>query len=650
VILTDNETKVDLLNNEAIAATIIKLLRDRPDQPVTVGVHGDWGAGKSSVLEMIEAGFEGEAKVLCLKFNGWRFQGFEDAKIALIEGIVTGLIEKRPALTAAGETVKDVFRRIDWLKVAKKAGGLAFTAFTGIPTPDQIQTIVGTLEGFLADPAKLATKENLEAAVEGVKGLLKPKGEGDSTNVPEEINAFRKAFDDLLDKAGVEQLVVLIDDLDRCLPDTAIETLEAVRLFVFTSRTAFVVAADEAMIEYAVRKHFPDLPDTTGPQTYARNYLEKLIQVPFRIPALGDTETRIYVTLLLVGAELGDNDEAFNALIKVARERLKRPWTSGALDAATVRTALGGKASRANNALALSDQIGPILASGTKGNPRQIKRFLNTLVLRQRTAEARGFGDDVKLPVLAKLMLAERFLPRLFDQIAAAAAAAANGKCPDLSALEAAATAKDDAKTAAKPEKAAAKGDDAVKSTESALLSEWLSSPAIKAWAAVPTAIGGEDLRPYLFVAKDRKDYFGAASVLGHLAAVVEQLFGGKFAVQGLEADLKRLATPEAAQIFEAVRGRIVGGDSFDTEPPGAAGLAVLVKAHPTLQANLVDFLEALPRDRLGPWVCGGWEGVLKDGDATQRFDRLLQTWGKEGGAMLKAAAMGVLRTRQGVR
>ncbi|GLS32584.1 hypothetical protein [Neomesorhizobium albiziae] len=98
-------------------------------------------------------------------------------------------------------------------------------------------------------------------------------------------------------------------------------------------------------------------------------------------------------------------------MITVARERLKRPWTSSALDAATVRTALGDKASRANNALALSDQIGPILASGTKGNPRQIKRFLNTLVLRQRTAEARGFGDDVKLPVLAKLMLAERFSP-----------------------------------------------------------------------------------------------------------------------------------------------------------------------------------------------------------------------------------------------
>jgi hypothetical protein len=107
------------------------------------------------------------------------------------------------------------------------------------------------------------------------------------------------------------------------------------------------------------------------------------------------------------------------------------------------------------------------------------------------------------------------------------------------------------------------------------------------------------------------------------------------------------LAPPEAGQIFEAVRGRIVGGDSFDTEPAGAAGLAVLVKAHPILQGNLLDFLEALPRDRLGPWACSGWEGALKDLDSTQRFDRILLAWGNEGGPMLKAAATSVHRTRQ---
>lgn len=416
--LPDNETRIDLLNNEAIAATIIGLLRERPDLPVTIGVHGDWGAGKSSVLEMIEAGFSKEDKVLCLKFNGWRFQGFEDAKIALIEGIVTALVEKRPTLTKAGDAVKNVFKSIDWLKIAKKAGGLAFTAYTGIPTPVLISTAVGAFEGLLSDPEKFVNKDNLSAAIDGVKSVLKP---AESKNVPEEIEEFRKAFDKLLEAADISQLVVLIDDLDRCLPDTAIETLEAIRLFVFTARTAFVVAADEAMIEYAVRKHFPDLPDTTGPRDYARNYLEKLIQIPFRIPALGETETRIYVTLLLAGAEVGEDDESYVELIKAAKLKLKRPWESSPLDAATINQALGDKADKVHNALMLSDQIGPILASGAKGNPRQIKRFLNTLLLRVKTADARGFGDDIKLPILAKLMLAERFLPSLFEQIATVA-------------------------------------------------------------------------------------------------------------------------------------------------------------------------------------------------------------------------------------
>jgi hypothetical protein len=660
MILSDNETKVDLLNNEAIAKTIVMLLRERPEHPVTIGVHGDWGAGKSSVLEMIEVALDGDDRVLCLKFNGWRFQGFEDAKIALIEGIVTGLIEKRPILTKASEAVKDIFHRIDLLKAAKKAGGLALTAYAaahGVPAHAlAVPAIISSLEGWSADPTKL-TKENVESVLSGAKDILKPASE--TKNVPEEIDGFRKAFDELLKKAKIEQLVVLIDDLDRCLPDTAIETLEAVRLFVFTARTAFVVAADEAMIEYAVRKHFPDLPDTTGPQTYARNYLEKLIQVPFRIPALGETETRIYVTLLFVGAELGEDDPAFVKLIDVARDRLKRPWKGGALDSAAVAAALGEKAVRAQNALMLSAQIGPILASGTKGNPRQIKRFLNTLLLRQSSAQARGFGDDVKLPVLAKLMLAERFLPRLYDQIATSAAAAGDGVCVDLSALEEAVTErkKKESKPAVTPadDKASrvkpATKLEVVKPVESAQLNEWLLSPAFRSWAQIEPSIGALDLRPYLFVAKDRKDYFGATTILGKLASVAEKLLGPKFTVQGLDAELRQLAAAEAAQVLDLLRARIVGGDTFDTEPAGVAGIAVLVKAQPALQVNLLEFLEALPRQRLGPWVCGGWEGVIKDVDLSRRFDQLLEAWKSDGGPLLKAAAGATLKTRnQGVQ
>lgn len=647
MILTDNETKVDLLNNEAIAASIIGLLRAKPDHPMTIGVHGDWGAGKSSVLEMIEAGFADEDDVLCLKFNGWRFQGFEDAKIALIEGIVTGLVEKRPALNKAAAAVKDVFRRIDWLKVAKRAGGLAMTTFTGNPTPEQIGAIVGSLEAVVADPAKLATKENISTVIDEVKAVLKPS---EAKNVPEEVEAFRKAFDRLLKDAGVKQLVVLIDDLDRCLPDTAIETLEAIRLFVFTARTAFVVAADEAMIEYAVRKHFPDLPESTGPRDYARNYLEKLIQVPFRIPALGETETRIYVTLLLAGAEIGEEDADYAKLIAVAREKLKRPWTSGGLDAATVKTALGKQAENANNALALSDQIGPILASGTRGNPRQIKRFLNTLLLRERIATARGFGDDIKLPVLAKLMLAERFIPRLFEQIAFVAAVHPQGLCEDLGTLEQGLAAADgnESQAGAGKRQTAAESAPAI---DSAVLIEWKSSDTVCNWARLSPKLAGIDLRPYLFVTKDKKDYFGPVSVLGHLAGVVEKLFGGRMTVQSHEAEFKQLVQPEAEKVFEAVRTKVMSTGTFDTKPAGVDGLLVLVKAQPGLQSRLMDFLEALPSSKCGPWAVGGWQGVIKDTDCSSRLTKLLGDWSKlTNNAALKATAEAALKDLKGGR
>jgi hypothetical protein len=127
---------------------------------------------------------------------------------------------------------------------------------------------------------------------------------------------------------------------------------------------------------------------------------------------------------------------------------------------------------------------------------------------------------------------------------------------------------------------------------------------------------------------------------------VAEKLLGSKFAVQGYDGELRQLAVPEAAQVLDLLRARIVGSDTFDTEPAGAAGMAVLVRAHPALQSHLLDFLEGLPRQRLGPWACSGWEGVIRDADQNRRYDHLLNIWKKEGGPLLKAAADATVRTR----
>ena len=520
--------------------------------------------------------------------------------------------------------------------MAKNVGGLALTVAAGVPPLMQIQTALATIDTIVRDPSKRPSQDEINSAFDNAYSLLKPDT---NNNVPEEINEFRKAFDELLDAAEITRLVVLIDDLDRCLPETAIETLEAIRLFVFTKRTAFVVAADEAMIEYAVRKHFPDLPSSTGPQTYARNYLEKLIQIPIRIPPLGVTETKIYVTLLLIGAELGEDIPEFNQLIVAARERLKRPWSGETIDATLIKETMGDKAPLANQALILSDQIGPILANGTRGNPRQIKRFLNALMLRKRTADARGFGDLIVIPILAKLMLAEQFtqLQRMFEQIALKAITSPDGTCEELNQLEAVATTNNGFRTEIGQRsvphngKTSRKGpipiDGAGKDSGNPLLNEWLEDEQYLEWAAIRPSLAGVDLRPYLFVTKDRKNYFGTTTALGLIATIAELLLGPKISITAREDDIKKLSPTEANSVFEQIRSHIIGNGEFETEPAGIAGMTILAKAHPTLQGNLLDFLEALPPERLGVWVVTGWSEVIKDPNMMARFQKLLQQW-----------------------
>ena len=631
--LPDHETKVDLLNNAAIAHTVVHLIDNTPDRPMTIGVHGDWGAGKSSVLEMIESEFCEQPQMLCIKFNGWQFQGFEDAKIAVIDGIVTELISSQSLVTKAGEEVKNILRRIDWLKAAKKTGGLAFTAVTGIPTADQLKNILDTVKDTFSDPAELATKEGTKAAVDLFSGLLK---DGEGRSVPKEIHEFRKAFGNLLDKAGIERLIVLIDDLDRCLPETAIETLEAIRLFVFLPKTAFVVGADEAMIEYSVRQHFPDLPESSSSQGYARSYLEKLIQVPMRIPALGETETRIYVTLMIIGSFFGEESEEFKNLLELGRKALCKPWEGKGIDSSEIKTVLGGKYADVSNMLLMAEQITPILSAGTKGNPRQIKRFLNALNLRLQVSKDRGFGDAINSGYLAKLMLAELFLPAsVFEHIATSAANADDGICKELNTLE-----QEGQSKTPKPKKSVVVEDAPPVSNESPILADWKTRSDVVKWASIEPKIGAHSLKPYLFVIKDRKNYLGSASPLSpKLMALLERLLGGEISASSCAEGLKGLISSEIEILWQGLRARFLESNSFSVKPPAFFGISELARAHPmALQMRYVELLEELPVQRLGPWAAVGHERIVTEPDCKARLEQLINKWRTNAGASLKTA------------
>ncbi len=395
-------------------------------------------------------------------------------------------------------------------------------------------------------------------------------------------------------------------------------------------KTAFIVGADEGMIEIAVRDHFKNLPEIDvasnnardSGQNYTRSYLEKLLQVPFRIPALGETETGIYVTLLLLGRALGEESPEFVKLLALGRAALGKPWEGKGIDHDAIKAAVGERFDEIVDALNLADRVSPVLAAGTKGNPRQIKRFLNALALRLAVAQERGFGNAIEQPHLAKVMLAEMFLhPTVFDHMATTAASSEDGICPEIALIEKLA--------AGGTEPASASEEDAAPEAGNPVIDEWKTRPDVMRWAAVKPDLGAVSLKPYLFVIKDRKNYLGAAAPLPpKLAALLERLLGGEMSAKGALADVKGLNLPEAVLLFDALRKKVREVSNFDLRPAAMPGVAVVVECHPPLQGRYVDILEALPPDRVGLWVASG-HAFVTEAAPKARIATLRENWRK---------------------
>lgn len=624
MIIPDNETAVDLLYYESIARTIVRLVNEKADEPLTVGVHGGWGAGKSSALMMVEKAFAETDGVLCVRFNGWLFQGYEDAKAVLIETIVEGLLQSRSTPTKVLDQAKKVLHQVDWMKVSRKAGTLALSLATGIPHLSMLTDLYESVTGLIGKSAESITADDLKLVAENAGQYLK---EAEPKTAPEHMHAFREEFEELLRRADIDRLVVLVDDLDRCLPKTAIETLEAIRLFLFVPKAVFVVAADEGMIEYAVRQHFPDLPVASGPATYARNYLEKLIQVPFRLPSLGYTETRIYITLLLVLNECGEESQEFQKLLPFARQVLKRPWKGAGLDRKGVAEALGSVPDSVERSLDLAYRIAPILTEGARGNPRQVKRFINTMSLRLAIAEERGFSDDLNSTVLAKIMLAECFAPEVYDAIARGSAG--TGASEELAALEVVVRC---AGTKAKKRRGSKKAEEQAEvGADTPVLPDWPNIEWAKHWAKIDPPLAEYDLRPYVFVTRDRRSVFGAVTSLGDLEELLAKLSGPPLQVRQATAEVMRLSATEAEQVFDALRAKVTVLENLSEQPPGVQGLAAICQHHEFLQPSLIALLKGLPVGKLGPWIVSGWASALTTEPAKRDFRTLLLEWAAQG-------------------
>jgi len=575
---TDNETDRDFLNFEGIADTIAELVEGAAGRPVSIGVSGAWGAGKSSMIKLTKASLEkrqppgGPTKYVYVEFNAWLYQGYDDARAALLEVIATRLQEEAESRKTGVDKAKEFMGRVRWLRVAKLVGVPAVAAALGLPPVGLLGDVSGLINGGLTGTLKGADLEQASAAIsqaaDSGKDLLKPK---EAWSPPKEIQALRDAFESTLEEVGVT-LVVLIDDLDRCMPGTTISTLEAIRLFLFLRNTAFVIAADDTMIKHAVRMHFGGLES----DELVTNYFDKLVQIPIRVPALGTQEVRAYLMLLFI--ENSDLDEAQRNILRDAIARqLRVTWKGQRVDRAFV----GNQGVELNPALVsrleTAERLAPLMTTADRiaGNPRLIKRFLNALAIRMAISHAQGIGVDEA--VLAKLLLFERLAsPGAFAALAAAVNADPDGKPVLLRAWE-----------------EAAAGGDAYQ-----LEDPW-NLPFIHDWLTLPPALGDQDLRGALYVGREQAPLITASDRLTSEAAeILAAVLDSPEEARAMSGRLRGLSALEISIIGDRVLAVARQEQEWGT-PPILEACLTLAEVDYNMARTLAGFLIERPGQQI---------------------------------------------------
>ncbi|HEV7334446.1 MAG TPA: P-loop NTPase fold protein [Bosea sp. (in: a-proteobacteria)] len=596
----DNETSRDFLNFSGVADTVAEIIVQAHGRPISIGVSGAWGIGKSSLIKLTQGSLasrpkeEDQRDFVFVEFNAWLYQGYDDARAALMDVIASKLQAEAEHRATAVDKVAGILKRVRWLRGAKLVAGDAVAIALGLPPMGMLGGLFSLGKSALdgVDGAELEeAKKKGHEAVEAAGGLLAAK---EKTSPPKEIQALRDSFEEVLEELGIT-LIVLIDDLDRCLPPTTISTLEAIRLFLFLKHTAFVIAADNEMIKHAVRKHFEGVND----DTLVTNYFDKLIQVPIRVPALGTQEVRAYLMLLFIDNSTLDGPTKEKIRLGVGKQ-LRQTWQGKRVDKAFVQSLHEAFPADLIGKLDTADRLAPLMtsASGIAGNPRLIKRFLNALAIRMTISKAQGVGVDEA--VLAKLLLFERLgNPKAYAELLAAVSGSETGKPTFLAEWEA----------------KARNGMDLE-------LKEPWTEPFVLEWLNLQPALADLDLRGALYVSREHAPLITPEDRLSSEAAeLLSALLEHPDMAAGLKDRLSKIARQETTVMMDRLLDRARQVQSWGVPPILEACLAVTT-ADPVQGPRLAAFLGDRPPAQIEPNI------VPKIGDQDWAKD-VFRTWEK---------------------
>jgi len=383
---------------------------------VTFGIFGEWGIGKSSMLHMIKHKLQTTNKYLVVEFDAWRYLKQEELWLALLRKIIAAIETRGPwdifqinlalflerVKKASFFSIKTFYLFLISIAIGVLIGFLL--SILNIIFAFQVQIIAWLLAGG-SGVALLFTLifKLIETASKAIGKItlnlpkIVERKPGFDQKQPISIDDFREDFQTIVNKVGVKQtIVVLIDDLDRCPPEQVVPVLEAIKHFGLENLRPnnakaegaliiFILAIDRDVIEQSIRGYFKDYFQSFGEDkqkdfeisSFAREYIEKIIQIHFELPPLSPFQ----LNLLL------------NTYLREFRE--KNPN----IDQETIT------------------KIKTILGLNPMSQPRAVLQAYSAFLNRWKIFQQRGIQNDIDPSILVVLLVIQYVWPNVFERI-----------------------------------------------------------------------------------------------------------------------------------------------------------------------------------------------------------------------------------------
>lgn len=291
--------------------------------PLVFGIHGKWGSGKTTFMNLIRSRIQKEKKFYTIEINPWEYgqsQNFITIFLAKLYKEVKGKI-KRPNSKEALDFIKSIFKPLKLsLDIKPVKAEYDFDKFSF----DQQQNVI---DKFVSE--NFALKESISYILN------------------------HQFIDN-------KKIVIFIDDLDRCDVEKVMEVIESIKLIFNSKNCIFFLGCDINYLQSALSNKYKDFIEFSRGNNnvasfdlndFSREYLEKIIQIPFYIPPIDGKAIKKYVNSIIDHEKVSNNKIDLNENVF---EKFKKD---------------------------LEDEFVSELIIATDINPRRIKRILNLTFL-----------------------------------------------------------------------------------------------------------------------------------------------------------------------------------------------------------------------------------------------------------------------------